>query len=95
MIDLVWAGGGLASLELIEVPSANGQRALVLVHALPEVADIGLAGAGCLVAGVLVSVGIGGGLGCCLGGCGGTTTEEASDGVADGRADCYTTVCTS
>lgn len=38
----------LAGLELVEVPSADGQAALVLVHALAEVADICCADTGLL-----------------------------------------------
>lgn len=42
-IRLVLGGGGLASLELVKVPTADGQRTLVLIHAAAEVGDVGLA----------------------------------------------------
>lgn len=41
----------MAGLELVEVPTADGQTALVLVHAAAEVGNIGLAGSGGLVVG--------------------------------------------
>lgn len=43
----------LASLQLIEVPTTNRERALVLVHAASEVVDVCFAGSRLTVAGVL------------------------------------------
>ena len=45
---LVRASSLLASLELVQVPSADGQVALVLVHALAEVVYICSTGSGVL-----------------------------------------------
>src|SRR5262245_34356090 len=48
----------LTSLQLVQIPAANGQAALVLVHALAEVVDVGLAGAALVrVAHLLVLLG--------------------------------------
>ena len=49
----------MAGLELVEVPTADGQTALVLVHAAAEVGNIGLAGSGGLVVGRSVSAVVG------------------------------------
>lgn len=38
--NLVLSSRSLASLELIQIPAANGQAALVLIHALAEVVDV-------------------------------------------------------
>lgn len=79
---LVRAGGGLAGLELLEVPVADLHVAAVVVHALGEA----LRGAGAVVVLLLV---LGGLLGLHLlgGGLGGAAGEEAADGVADGGAN--------
>jgi len=94
-LPLVLAGSGLARLELVKVPAANGQVALVLVHAAPEVADILCANAGSLVLGVhggLAVLGLGERL---VGrrSCAGPAAEPAADGVADGGTDSDTTRC--
>lgn len=66
---LILAGSSLAGLELVEIPSANVQAALVLVHALPEVTDLGLASATlAVVVGGLVLLGKIGGCGLLLSG---------------------------
>lgn len=57
--NLVLRSSSLAGLELVEVPAADGEGALVLVHALAEVGDIGFAGSGRLVGLALVGVGVG------------------------------------
>lgn len=57
--SLVLRGSRLASLELVEVPTANGQTALVLIHAATEVGDISLASSGSLVVGGSVSAVVG------------------------------------
>jgi hypothetical protein len=81
----------LARLQLVQVPPADGQVALVLRHAVVEALDVASAGAGRLLAllhllVLLREVGV---LGRGLGGRG-AATEEAADGVADGGADCDT-----
>ena len=82
---LVLAGGGLAGLELLEVPVANGHVAGMLVHALGEV----LRGRLAVVAPFLLLLGLGlrldGLLGRGLGG--GAAAEETANGVADRGAD--------
>jgi len=90
--NLVLASSLLASLELVKVPTADSQRALVLVHAPSEVANIGLASPWALVVlslrvGVVVShLRL-----LLLGWCGrAAAAEESTDGVADGGADCDT-----
>jgi hypothetical protein len=68
---LVLTGGGLACLELVQVPSTDSQAALVLVHALAEVVDVGATCAGRLhLGGALVLLGEVGGLGRRCGGLG-------------------------
>lgn len=88
---LVLRSSLLARLQLIQIPPADGQAALVLIHALAEVVDVRLAGAalvGSLALLVLLrEVGV---LGRGLGGRGGAAAEEAADGVADGGAYCDT-----
>lgn len=91
---LVLARRLLARLQLIQIPPADGQRALVLVHAPPEVANVGGAGAGAVVLLRRVVVGrharlLGVGGRRRLGGA--AAAEEAADGVADGGADGDTT----
>jgi hypothetical protein len=88
---LVRGGRLLARLQLVQVPPADGQVALVLCHAVVEALDVASAGAGRLLAllhllVLLREVGV---LGRSLGGCG-ATAEEAAKGVADGGADCDT-----
>lgn len=58
-VGLVLRGSRLAGLELVEVPAANGQAALVLVHAAAEVGNVGLAGLGSLVVGRSVGAVVG------------------------------------
>lgn len=92
MYRLVLGSSSLASLELVKVPAADGETALVLVHALAEVGDVGLTGARGLVRGVgvrvlrldLLRLGL------CRGRGRGAAAEEATDGVADGRTYCDT-----
>lgn len=89
---LVLAGSLLAGLELVKVPSADVQRALVLVHALAEVVDVR---GTCALLLALVAAGVVcallEGRGLRLGGRrAGATTEEATDGVADRGTDCNT-----
>lgn len=57
--SLVLRSSSLASLELVEVPAADGEGTLILVHALAEVGDIRFASSGCLVGLALVGVGVG------------------------------------
>lgn len=90
---LVLASSSLASLELVKVPAADGQVALVLVHAAAEVGDVLRAHGGRLVlrvhgdlAVLRLRYGLVGG----RGGRAGSTAEPATDGVADRRADCDT-----
>lgn len=89
---LVLASRLLAGLQLIQIPSTDVQAALVVIHALPEVANLGLASTALLgrVVGLvlLCEVGV---LGLLLGRCGGAAAEPASDGVADGGTYCDTT----
>ena len=91
---LVLTSSLLASLQLIQVPSANRQATLVLVHAGAELLDVSRARARRLhLCGALVLLCEFGVLGRSLGGCGGrAAAEEAADGVADGGSDCDTTV---
>lgn len=82
---LVLAGGGLASLELLEVPVTDLHVAAVVVEALGEA----LSGAGAVVGAVVVVLLLGSGLDL-LGsglGSGGAATEEATEGMTDGRAN--------
>lgn len=89
--------------QLIQIPPANSQITPVVIHALPEVAHVGLArgrlpravGRAALPQRAVHGLRLGGGLGCLLGfsgGAGAAAAEEAADGVADGGADCDTTV---
>lgn len=102
--NLVRLSSSLASLQLIQVPSADAHVALVVVHALAEILHVGGARRvfprGRVLAGVETVVhGLGGGsivlLGLLLSRSAGTAREESADGVADGRTDCDTTVCCS
>lgn len=47
--DLVLAGSLLAGLQLVEVPAADGEVALVIIHALLKAADLVGAHLGLLV----------------------------------------------
>ena len=88
---LVVAGGGLAGLELLEVPVADLHVALVVVHALGEV----LGGAGAVVAPLLLLlVLLGGGRLVLLRrrGLARAAAEHAADGMADRGADRYAAV---
>lgn len=92
-LPLVLAGSGLARLELVKVPTADGQVALVLVHAAPEVADVLCANTGSLVLrvhGGLAVLGLGKRLVGRRSGCAGSAAEPAADGVTDGGADSNT-----
>jgi hypothetical protein len=92
---LVRLSSSLASLQLIQVPSADAHVALVVVHALAEILHVGgtrrvFERRGRVLAGVETVVhGLGGGgvvlLGLLLLSRGaGTATKESADGVADG-----------
>jgi hypothetical protein len=92
---LVLAGGSLARLELVKVPAADGEVALVLVHAAPEVGDVLCANAGGLVLGVhggLAVLVLGERLVDRRSGCAGAAAEPTANGVADGGTDCDTAV---
>ena len=92
MTSLVLASSLLASLELVKVPSTDGQRALVLIHAPSEVGHIGLASSWSLVV-LALSVGVVVGHLCLLRlgwRSRATAAEETTDGVADRGSDCYT-----
>jgi hypothetical protein len=92
---LVLAGSSLARLELVKVPAADGEVALVLVHAAPEVGDVLSANAGGLVLGVhhgLAVLVLGQRLVGRRSGCAGAAAEPTANGVADGRTDCDTAV---
>jgi hypothetical protein len=96
---LVLARRLLARLELVQVPSADGQAALVVVHALAEVVDVGSARAGRGHLGslrhlgcVLVGLGELGVLGRGVRGGRRAAAEPAADGVANRRTDCDTAV---
>lgn len=91
---LVLTSRSLASLQLIQVPPADCQATLVLVHALAERVDVLSARPGLrlrrsvdLV--LLLELGA---LGRRLGRRAAATTEPAADGMADGRSDCDTAV---
>ena len=90
---LILARGLLACLQLVQVPAADGQVAVVLRHAGVEVLDVTSAhtgGLGCLRLLVLLcEVGV---LGRGLGGRRAAAAEEAADGVADGGSDSDTAV---
>jgi len=88
----------LASLQLLQVPTADLHIPLVLVHALCEVARVDVARPRavvvlriCRLRGVLLRLGL---LLLLLlrGRRGAATSEEAADRVADRGSDCYTTV---
>jgi hypothetical protein len=92
---LVLSSSRLTRLQLIQVPSTDRKGALVLIHALPEVIDIGRTSArGALLARVLSLLllvlharldGRSGRLSTAA------AAEETADRVADGGAYCYTT----
>lgn len=89
----------LTTYQLVQVPTADADVALVLIHALAEVADVVRAG-GVLVLllvgtalpqTVVHGLGVGGSLLLGLsGGTGTTAAEKTANGVADGGADCNT-----
>lgn len=90
---LVLARGLLARLQLVQVPAADVEVALVLGHAVIEGLDVTSARAGRLAlrhGRLLVLLSEVGALGRGLGGCGRAAAEETANGVADGRADCDT-----
>lgn len=95
---LVLTSSLLASLELFEVPAANGHVALVLVHAVGETLDVrgawtgGFSGRALGVQGVVhgvtgACIGVGGLLLLFNGSGRGAATEKATDGMAEGGAD--------
>ncbi len=71
--------------QLIQVPPANGQAALVLIHAPTEVLHIHLAWRTAVLRVVHSRAGAVGLLG--FGGCGRRAAEHAADGMTDGGAD--------
>lgn len=95
-LPLIRACRSLAGLELIQVPSTDGQISLILVHAPLE--PLHFVSANCrtlllLLGGILIC------LLCFLSllrGCGllhwsaASATKETADGMTDGGADCYT-----
>lgn len=92
---LVTTSRALAGLQLIQIPSTDGQITAVLVHAGAEIPHVRRTGAG----GLEVVVGGEGAVFSLrdgrLGGFGrrggrGAAAEEAAEGVADGGANCYT-----
>lgn len=86
-IHLVLASRGLASLQLIHIPSTNSQAALVLIHALSEVADLCLASSALILSACLLVLLCEFGRGwLLLSGSGGAAREETADGMADGRS---------
>jgi hypothetical protein len=90
---LILASRGLASLELIQVPSTDGQATLVLVHALAEVVDVRRTCASRLhLCGVLVLLCEFRVLGRGFGGCGRAATEPAADCVTNRGSDGDTAV---
>jgi hypothetical protein len=91
-LSLVLTSGGLASLELIQVPAANGQTTLVLVHALAEVVDVSRASTALLLCRGVDAVLLGelSALGRCLSRRTAATAEPATDGVANAGSDCDT-----
>jgi hypothetical protein len=90
---LVLRSSRLASLQLIQIPTADSQATLVIVHALAEAVHIIRASAASLAHGsllvLLLEVGVLRGL---LGRRRGTAAEKAADCVADGGAYCDTAV---
>lgn len=90
---LVLRSRRLTRLQLIQIPPANRQAALVLIHALAKIAHVRVTDLGRLVGlveRVLAVLGLRdrlGGFGG-RGGGGGAAAEEAADGVADGGAYC-------
>ena len=46
---LILAGSSLAALKLVQIPATDRQVALIVVHALPEVLNVGGAHLWCLV----------------------------------------------
>jgi len=86
--SLVLARRLLACFQLIQVPSADSQAALILIHALAERADLALARARRHVCSIAIGLLSRCGLLCWrFSGGGGPAAEEASHGVADGRSD--------
>lgn len=92
MTPLVLASSLLARLELVKVPTADSQRALVLIHASSEVGNVGLASPWALVVlGLSIGVVVSQRRLLLLGWSGGAAAaEEATDGVTDGGSDCDT-----
>lgn len=90
-----------STYQLVKVPSANGHVALVLIQALAEVADVGLAsrslpravGGTALPQSVVHRLSLSGSslLSLSRGTAGGTTAEKAADGVSDRGTDGDTT----
>lgn len=98
--SLVLSSRSLAGFQLVQVPTANSQITLILIHAVPEVADISRAST--VLCRVICSRatlpqaavhGLGRGRSLLrLSGSAGrrTAREKASDGVSDRGTDCYT-----
>lgn len=85
--SLVGGSGGLAGLELLEVPVADLHVAAVVVHALGEALD----GAGAVVVLLQLLLWLLLGLELLGRGLRRAAAEETANGVADGRADSDTT----
>jgi hypothetical protein len=82
-VSLILLVGGLASLELLEVPVANAHVALLLIHAAVELLESVGAGPGLLLLlGVLSLCGRDGRLGS-RSGLGRAAREPAANGVTD------------
>lgn len=93
--------GEEGTYQLVKVPSANGHVALVVIHALAEVADVSFAGRGlpgavrCAALPETVVHRLGFCRGRLLGlgrSAGAAAGEKTTDSVADGGTNCYTTV---
>ena len=87
VLFLVLAGGGLADLELLQIPSTDLHVTAVLVHAAGEL----LRGVGAVPVLLLLLSGLRLGLHLLDGGAG-AAAEEATDGVANAGAYRDTTV---
>lgn len=98
---LILLSSSLAGFQLVKVPSANSHVALVLIQALAEVANVGLAsrslpravGGTALPQSIVHRLSLSGRrslLGLSGGTAGGTTAEQAADGVSDRGTNCDT-----
>lgn len=86
--DLIPTRSGLASFQLIQIPSAHGEIALILIHTVPETEHLLATHSGGLVRGRLH----GRGFLLLLDGGGGPAAEPAAEGMADRGSDCYAAV---